>query len=277
MCSVVCSCDTSWCFHSCWQCALAWLQEPSNRYGGDALFFSLYTHTSTKHCITPPLLLLPTKTHHHFTYHPFTHHPCKHTQREVDVLLRGGGHIDLLSARKKPKEWIPDAVWANVLALAETDTFWCVVGVKGAVLWVGTCISKASQDDCLHLLGISIPSQYHLNTITTPSQHHLNTISTLSTISPCAPPAHPSHHHFPTTTIPPPPQKNRDLPDLIAKADAPWRQWHESQAPEANKPPEYTKLSPFHKMCLVRVWVWVQESVLGWVGRDVPRDAHFAR
>ena len=41
----------------------------------------------------------------------------------MDVLLRGGGHIDLTTARKKPKEWIQDAVWANVLALAETDTF----------------------------------------------------------------------------------------------------------------------------------------------------------
>lgn len=44
-------------------------------------------------------------------------------QREVDVLLRGGGHIDLTTARKKPKEWIQDNVWANILALAETDTF----------------------------------------------------------------------------------------------------------------------------------------------------------
>lgn len=52
-------------------------------------------------------------------------HAC--TQREVDVLLRGGGHIDLTTARKKPKDWIQDNVWANVLALAETDTFRCVL------------------------------------------------------------------------------------------------------------------------------------------------------
>ena len=44
---------------------------------------------------------------------------------DVDVLLKGGGALDITSVRKKPKEWIPDAVWLNVVALSAMDAFRC--------------------------------------------------------------------------------------------------------------------------------------------------------
>jgi dynein heavy chain len=42
---------------------------------------------------------------------------------DVDALLKGGAALDAASARRKPKEWIPDAVWLNVLALSSMDAF----------------------------------------------------------------------------------------------------------------------------------------------------------
>uniref|UniRef100_A0A383W453 AAA+ ATPase domain-containing protein n=1 Tax=Tetradesmus obliquus TaxID=3088 RepID=A0A383W453_TETOB len=43
--------------------------------------------------------------------------------QDVDILLKGGGALDITSVRKKPKEWIPDAVWLNVVALSNMDAF----------------------------------------------------------------------------------------------------------------------------------------------------------
>lgn len=42
---------------------------------------------------------------------------------DVDVLLKGGGALDITSVRKKPKDWIPDTVWLNVVALSAMDAF----------------------------------------------------------------------------------------------------------------------------------------------------------
>ncbi|KAI3432720.1 hypothetical protein D9Q98_004263 [Chlorella vulgaris] len=42
---------------------------------------------------------------------------------EVDVLLKMGSALDIAAVRKKPKEWISDAVWLNVVALSALDTF----------------------------------------------------------------------------------------------------------------------------------------------------------
>lgn len=36
---------------------------------------------------------------------------------DLDAFLKGAGALDAAGARRKPKEWIPDAVWLNVLAL----------------------------------------------------------------------------------------------------------------------------------------------------------------
>ena len=42
-----------------------------------------------------------------------------------EALRKGGGALDITSVRKKPKEWIPDAVWLNVVALSAMDAFRC--------------------------------------------------------------------------------------------------------------------------------------------------------
>ena len=42
---------------------------------------------------------------------------------DLDVFLKGGGALDISSVRKKPKEWIPDGVWLNIIALSNLDAF----------------------------------------------------------------------------------------------------------------------------------------------------------
>lgn len=42
---------------------------------------------------------------------------------DVDVFLKGGGALDINSVRKKPKDWIPDNVWLNIIALSSIDAF----------------------------------------------------------------------------------------------------------------------------------------------------------
>jgi dynein heavy chain len=42
---------------------------------------------------------------------------------DLDVFLKGGGALDINSVRKKPKEWIPDSVWLNIVALSNMDAF----------------------------------------------------------------------------------------------------------------------------------------------------------
>ena len=42
---------------------------------------------------------------------------------DLDVFLKGGAALDINSVRKKPKEWIPDRVWLNVVALSNMDAF----------------------------------------------------------------------------------------------------------------------------------------------------------
>jgi hypothetical protein len=69
---------------------------------------------------------------------------------DLDVLLKGGGALDITSVRKKPKEWIPDAVWLNVVALSAMDAFRC-----GAVdgVWPdapqGTCAEAVCPCVCV--------------------------------------------------------------------------------------------------------------------------------
>ena len=43
--------------------------------------------------------------------------------KDVDIFLKGGGALDINSVRKKPKDWIPDAVWLNAVALSSNGTF----------------------------------------------------------------------------------------------------------------------------------------------------------
>ena len=41
------------------------------------------------------------------------------TQAELDCILKGGAALDITAIRKKPFPWIPDIVWANVIAASE--------------------------------------------------------------------------------------------------------------------------------------------------------------
>ena len=42
---------------------------------------------------------------------------------DLDVFLKGGAALDINSVRKKPKDWIPDNVWLNIIALSAMDSF----------------------------------------------------------------------------------------------------------------------------------------------------------
>ncbi|PSC73956.1 flagellar outer dynein arm heavy chain gamma [Micractinium conductrix] len=41
----------------------------------------------------------------------------------VEAFLKMGGALDIAAVRKKPKEWVPDPVWLNVVALSALDAF----------------------------------------------------------------------------------------------------------------------------------------------------------
>ena len=41
----------------------------------------------------------------------------------MNAFLKGGGALTTGSAKKKVKEWIPDAVWLNITVMSETDAF----------------------------------------------------------------------------------------------------------------------------------------------------------
>eukprot|EP00899_Mesostigma_viride_P009796 jgi/Mesvir1/18818/Mv04309-RA.2 len=45
------------------------------------------------------------------------------SEKEVGVFLKGGAMLDISSVRKKPKDWIPDPVWLNVIALTSLPMF----------------------------------------------------------------------------------------------------------------------------------------------------------
>jgi dynein heavy chain len=46
----------------------------------------------------------------------------------------------------------------------------------------------------------------------------------------------------------------RDLPEAVGRADAPWRQWYDAEAPERAPVPGFgEQLSKFERMCIVRV------------------------
>lgn len=58
--------------------------------------------------------------------HPFPALLCLLSQvrpSDVDAFLKGGGALDISSVRRKPKEWIPDAVWLAVVALSGMESF----------------------------------------------------------------------------------------------------------------------------------------------------------
>ena len=66
------------------------------------------------------------------TSHPLP--PPTHTHRaqltsgqvrveQVDAFLRMGGALDPAGVRRKPRDWIPDAVWLGVVALSALDAF----------------------------------------------------------------------------------------------------------------------------------------------------------
>ena len=37
----------------------------------------------------------------------------------VNVFLKGGGSLDIKSVKKKPKDWIPDKCWLDIVALSQ--------------------------------------------------------------------------------------------------------------------------------------------------------------
>ena len=41
----------------------------------------------------------------------------------MNAFLKGGGALTTGNAKKKVKEWIPDAVWLNITVMSETDAF----------------------------------------------------------------------------------------------------------------------------------------------------------
>jgi dynein heavy chain len=47
----------------------------------------------------------------------------KLTENEVQIFLKGGAALDIKAVRKKPKEWIPDAVWLNAIAMTGLTQF----------------------------------------------------------------------------------------------------------------------------------------------------------
>jgi dynein heavy chain len=86
----------------------------------------------------------------------------------LSVFLRGAGSLDILTVRKKPKEWIPDAAWLNIIALSSLPIF-------------------------------------------------------------------------------------ATLPDSVAKADGPWRQWYDLEAPEKGKMPDFEgKLGKFERTMVIK-------------------------
>merc|ERR1711988_1156814 len=58
------------------------------------------------------------------------------TQAEFDCILKGGAALDINAIRKKPFPWIPDLVWANIVAASEmpglSDLADCVYRNEGA-------------------------------------------------------------------------------------------------------------------------------------------------
>ena len=41
----------------------------------------------------------------------------------VNIFLKGGGSLDIKSVRKKPKDWIPDKSWLDIVALSQYPSF----------------------------------------------------------------------------------------------------------------------------------------------------------
>ena len=41
----------------------------------------------------------------------------------VNLFLKGGGSLDIKSAKKKPKDWIPDKCWLDIVALSQHSSF----------------------------------------------------------------------------------------------------------------------------------------------------------
>jgi dynein heavy chain len=72
---------------------------------------------------------------------------------DVDIFLKGGGALDINSVRKKPKEWIPDSVWLNIVALSSMDSFRLVAEPTALILCpflyapADPCISLSSYRD----------------------------------------------------------------------------------------------------------------------------------
>ena len=42
---------------------------------------------------------------------------------DVGIFLKGGGALDINTVRKKPKDWIPDTVWLDVVALSSMEVY----------------------------------------------------------------------------------------------------------------------------------------------------------
>lgn len=67
---------------------------------------------------------------------------------DIDVFLKGGGALDIMSVRKKPKDWIPDNVWLNVIALSQMDSFRDIPDsvFRNDSLWKQWCESYGGLD-----------------------------------------------------------------------------------------------------------------------------------
>lgn len=81
----------------------------------------------------------------------------------VEVFLRMGSALDIAAVRRKPKDWLPDACWLNVVALSEgLDAFrdlpdslarsdaawraWCGGEGRG---WLASCRLEARGAACI--------------------------------------------------------------------------------------------------------------------------------
>ena len=94
--------------------------------------------------------------------------------KHVDCFLKMGGCLDITTAKKKPKDWIPSDVWLNVLALKESGM--AVFQQLPEVLarapegpWKAWCDQEAPEASLHPPLSLTASTTDQTNTTTTPS------------------------------------------------------------------------------------------------------------
>ena len=155
----------------------------------------------------------------------------------VEVFLRMGSALDIAAVRRKPKEWLPDACWLNVVALSEgLDAFrdlpdslarsdaawraWCADGggaAQGRMQGLNQAALKALQGCAARFVAHLAGTGYAMYVAPAASAPHC--CADLTNASPA--------------------------PLLPARYDA--------EAPEALPVPDFeARLSKFERMCIVR-------------------------